>query len=339
MGKASIHDVAKRAQVSITTVSRIINNVDYPISRELREKVEVAVRELNYVPNKSAQNLRTKSTHTIGLVVRDIADPFFSQIAKAVTERAIELGYMAMVCNSERNVGYELDYLDLLIHQGVEGIIVAGGGYRDERSIHLLKERTEVIAGHGIVFIALAPQGIDVPIVAPDNMAMGEGICAYLLDRNHKNIAFIGGNVNVITNEDRMQGYKNCLRKQGIAVREEYIIHGDFSLDGGYNACRRLFNRNINITAICCANDNIAVGALQCLQEMGIRVPEDISVVSIGNLPVSQYTIPPITTVAIPFSEMGKRSVEIICSKGCCGVVDNIVLPFDIIERKSVLSR
>ena len=137
MKKASIHDVAKKARASITSVSRIINNVNYPVSDELRERVLDAVKELNYVPNKAAQSLRTKSTRTIGLVVRDIADPFFSQIAKGVTEKVMELGYMAMVCNSEGDVDYEYDYLDLLIHQSVEGIILAGGGYKDKKLMSL----------------------------------------------------------------------------------------------------------------------------------------------------------------------------------------------------------
>jgi LacI family transcriptional regulator len=333
--RVSIFDVAEKANVSIATVSRIVNNADYPISVKLRKRVQKVIEELNYVPNRSAQQLRTSSSRAIGLVVRDIADPYFSQIAKGVTETAMELGHMALVCNSERNARFEYNYLDLLLHQGVEGIIIAGGGYADGNSSVEFQNKVAKIRKQGIQIIVLAPHGTDIPLVSVDNVKLGEDVCSFLIERGHRNIAYIGGDPNVLTDRDRLRGFKNALVNQSLPYNEDYVIPGSYTAAVGYKTCEALFSKKPNISAIFCSNDNIAVGVLRFLHEKGILVPDDISIISIGDLPDSDHSIPPLTTARLPLFELGRQSVHIICGEKM--MQDQILLlPYMIVERKSV---
>ena len=169
-----------------------------------------------------------------------------------------------------------------------------------------------------------------------DNFKIGESICEYLLNRNHRDVAFIGGNKIIFSNLERMHGYKAALEKKNIKLTNDYIVHGAFTVESGREACNKLLKKKIPITAICCANDNIAVGALQCLQDNNIKVPENVSLISVGNLPISGYSIPAITTAAIPLYELGVKSTEFLCGK--YKMKEEILkLPFKIIERDSVI--
>lgn len=331
----SIRDVAKVAGVSITTVSRIINKSDYPVSQAARERVLEVVEELGYVPNKAAQNLRSKIVSTVGLIVRDIGDPYFSEIARGVTEKSTKLNHMAMVLDSKRDYSYELDYMDLLIQQRPKGIIFAGGGYTDIEYVTELDKLVRKAERQGIKVIALAPQGIEIPTITVDNELVGKKICELLLTYGHKKIGFIGGDQRVMTNEDRYAGYVKALRAGGINVNHHIVVHGQFSWEVGYERCKELFARGNSMDAILCANDNIAIGVLRYLWENSISVPGDISVVGVGDIALAQYTNPPLTTVRLPFQELGKRAVDIICSDQQISK-EQIYLDFEVVIRESM---
>jgi LacI family transcriptional regulator len=333
--RVSITDVAKKANVSIATVSRIVNKTPYPISDDIRKKVEKVIHELNYVPNISAQRLRIKTAQVIGLVVRDISDPYYSIIAKGVTETALEMGHMAIICNSERNIKYEYEYLDLLIHQGVEAIILAGGGYADKTSIKTLKDKVGRLQSQGIKITALAPNGIDIPHFMVDNSKVMEYACEYLVKNNHRNIAYIGGDIRIITELERFGGYMKCLDKNMIKIPKESTFHGSYTSDSGFDMCLKLLASKQSVSAICCTNDNIAIGVIKCLRENGLDVPNDISIISIGDLPISNYTDPSLTTVHLPLYELGSECVRHIFDKPT-NINKIKYLQFDIIARESV---
>jgi len=332
---SSMKDVAKAAGVSITTVSRIINNIDYPVSQKVRESVEKAIDELGYIPNRSAQNLRTNVENTVGLIVRDIGDPYFSEIAKGVTEKSAELKHLAMISDSKRDYAYELEYIDLLIYQRVKGIIIAGGGYENDEYKKQLEDRLLKAKQQGIKILALAPQGISIPLISVDNFSIGEKMCQLLVDQNHKNIAFIGGDNSVITNKERFEGYLSVLKKNNLKMNENIIIHGQFTWEAGYANCKELLARENKLDAILCVNDNIAVGALGYLSEMKIGVPSDISVVGVGDISIAQYTNPPLTTIRLPFRKLGKKAVEFICSEEE-SFTDPILLDSEVVIRDSM---
>jgi len=332
--KVSIVDVAKHAGVSTATVSRVINNVDYPVSQDAKLKVLKAIEELNYRPNKAAQGLRKSSSEIIGLIVRDISDSYFGLIAKGLSERASEYGLLSFVCNTGRNPENELRYHDLLWQHRVKGIILAGGGLDQTRYKNKLGQQMKRHEKFGLNIVTLAPQGFDMPYVMINNKEAGKKVTEYLIKHGHKKIGFIGGPKKVLTTIERMEGHKQALEAVGLKLSDEYVTYCDFSNKGGYEACKYdLLAKAKNITAICCQNDNIAIGAMTAVKEMGLRVPEDISIIGIGDLTEAVYADPPLTTLSIPFYDLGRMAVDVIVSgKGNIG----ITVDTHIIERKSV---
>ncbi|MGD0235465.1 MAG: LacI family DNA-binding transcriptional regulator [Syntrophorhabdales bacterium] len=333
MKNTSIVDVAKLAGVSITTVSRIINNVSYPVSDEKRKRVLKAIEKLHYRPNIAAQHLKKRFSDIIGLIVRDISDPYFGDIAKGVTERASQLGYLSLVCSTGRNPEDELRYHDILWQHRVKGIILAGGGldqfdYKQNLSKQLARHDK-----YGLKIVALAPQGMEIPYVMIDNYEAGKRITEYLIQRGHRNICFISGPQKVYTSIERLKGYKDAIDCAGIEFSMEHISYSDFTRKGGYDACKVLLSKVKNMTAICGANDNIVIGAMSAVKEQGLNIPEDISFISIGDLTEAMYADPPLTTLSIPRYEIGMLAVDAIVEDK-----DSIAVIVDtkIIERRSV---
>jgi LacI family transcriptional regulator len=333
MDNTSIIDVAKLAGVSITTVSRIMNNASHPVSEEKRKRVLKAIEELNYTPNKAAQHLKNRSSDIIGLIVRDISDPYFGGIAKGVTDRASQLGYLSLVCDTGRNPEDELRYHDILWQHRVKGIILAGGGLDLLDYKQKLSKQLERHAKYGLKIVALAPQGVVMPSVMIDNYEAGKRITEYLIHRGHKNICFISGPQKVFTSIERLNGYKDAVKRAGIEFNTDYVYYSDYSREGGYNTCKELLSKVKNITAICCANDNIVIGAMSAAKEYGFNIPEDISFIGIGDITEAKYADPPLTTLSIPKYEIGRLAVDTILAGD-----DNITITVDtkIIERKSV---
>jgi LacI family transcriptional regulator len=333
MNDSSIVDVARLAGVSKTTVSRIINNVDYPIAAKTREKVLKAIEELQFSPNKAAQQLKNNSSDIIGLIVRDISDPLFGEVAKGVTERASQLGYLSFVCNTGRNPEDELRYHDLLWQHRVKGIILAGGGLNEPGYKRKLSEQIERHDKYGLKIVTLAPQGVEIPYVMINNQEAGKKVTEYLVNRGHKKIGFIAGPEKVFTSLERLQGYKHVLKSNGLDYCNDFVSYSDYSYSGGYEACKELINRMKDMTAICCANDNIALGAMSVLKEHGFNIPEDISVISIGDFNTAKYADPPLTTLAIPYYDIGQMAVDVIVE----GKEDaRFILDTHMMERKSV---
>jgi LacI family transcriptional regulator len=333
MKNISIVDVAKLAGVSITTVSRIMNNVSYPVSEEKRKQVLKAIEELHYSPNKAAQHLKKRFSNIIGLIVRDISDPYYGGLAKGVTDRASQLGYLSLVCNTGRNPEDELRYHDMLWQHRVKGIILAGGGldqsdYKQKLSTQLARH-----VRYGLKIVALAPQGMEMSYVMIDNYKAGRKIAEYLIQRGHRRICFISGPQKVYTSIERLNGYRDAIECAGIEFNKEHICYCDFSWKGGYDACNVLLTKAKNITAICCANDNIVIGAMNAAKEHGFNIPEDISFIGIGDVTEAKYVNPPITTLAVPQYEIGKLAVEAVVSDTD---ITGVIVDAQIVERRSV---
>ncbi len=333
MKDTSIVDVAMLAGVSITTVSRILNNVPYPVSKEKRDRVLRAIEELHYSPNKAAQHLKRRSSDIIGLIVRDISDPYFGGIAKGVTERASQLGYLCLVCSTGRNPEDELRYHDILWQHRVKGILLAGGGLDQADYKQKLSKQLERHDKYGLKIVALAPQGMEIPYVMIDNYDAGKKITEYLIQRGHRDICFISGPRKVYTSKERLKGYRDAIRSAGIEFSPKRIGYCDFTWEGGYDACKTLLKKVKNITAICGANDNIVVGAMSAAKEQGLSIPEDISLIGIGDLTEAMYADPPLSTLRIPRYEIGMLGVDAIVEdkENAAVIVDT-----EIVERKSL---
>lgn len=331
----TIVDVAQRAQVSVTTVSRIINNVSYPVAAKTREWVLKAIEELQYSPNKAAQGVRKNISDIIGLIVRDISDSYFGEIAKGVTNEASKLGYLSFVCNTGRNPHDELKYHDLLWQHRVKGIILTGGGLDQMDYKQKLLQQLERHKKYGLRIVTLAPQGVIMPYVMINDFEAGRSVTQYLIDHGHRKIGFIGGPQRIYTSMERYNGYQNAMQAAGLNCGTEYTVSSDFSQSGGYEACRQLLQQVSDCTAICCANDNIAIGAMSAIRKSGLKTPKDISIISIGDISEAKYMHPPLTTLRIPHYEMGKKAVDYIVNSE---EDIKITMNASIVERQSVRS-
>lgn len=335
--RVSIADVARRAGVSITTVSRVINRVDYPVSESLKARVLEAVEALQYAPNRAAQGLRHEFSNLIGLIVRDISDGFFGEIAKGVTTRAMQKGYLSFVCSTGRNPENELEYLELLWQHRVRGIVLTGGGFDTPEYRDILSRQLERRKRFGMRIVAVGSQKVKLDIVTVDYRKIVRSMTRYLIERGHERIALVTAQEKVITSQEHLEGFRWGLRQCGIAFERDVVEFGDFTERAGYEACKRLLARSNDVTAICAGSDTIAIGVIHALTESGKRVPEDISVIGIGDLPQAQFMKPPMTTVSVPRCSMGERAVDMILEESPSTATERVVFETQIIERKSVM--
>lgn len=333
--KVSIKNVALRAGTSIATVSRVLNNVPYPVSDDLRARVEAAIHDLGYRPNRMAQNLRSKRTQSIGLIVRDISTSYFSLIAKGVTEEASSRGLMPLVCSSKRNPRLEIEYLHLLAQYQVAGIILAGAGWSDKNGLVRMRDAVENLRAQDVRVVACAPQEIPMPAAMVDNAAIGRLAFDVLHTNGHSRIAVLGGDEGNFSDRLRIQGFTEVADTQGATYT---IASGEFSWEHGYGALAAILASDPGITAVYATNDHIAVGALRYLEESGRRASGAISVLGTGDVAVAPYTCPSLSTIRIPFERIGAAAVTMLFEPSLA--VDTIV-PFacEYVERESVKPR
>ena len=303
----TIKDVAKRANVSITTVSRVINETEHSVSPETRERVLRAIQELGFSPNALARGLHRNETRTIGLIIPDISNPYYPSIVRGVEDEAQAQGYTIILANTYRSKEKITKYLNVFREKRVDGIIFTGGGVARDAADENFFEQSNIAA----VVIGKS-RNAKLPSVQVNNVQAAREACEYLIQKGHKKIATITGPGNSITAVDRLEGYYQALKHNGIEIREELIIQGNFEFDSGYQAVDVLLEKDKDITAIFAHNDMMAIGAMKALAEKGLRVPDDIAIIGFDNIPLSLYVTPGLSTVTVPVYEMGRTSMKIL---------------------------
>ena len=330
---ATIGDVARRAGVSPMTVSRYINNSGY-ISQATRERVERAIAELGYVPNALARGLRFKQTRTIALIVTDITNPFFTTLARGAEDAASEQGFNVIFCNTDEDEAKEAEYLKMLLQKQVDGILLVPAKCSGD-SISLLQSRSVPL----VVLDRWVP-GIRADVVRGDSEQGAYQLARHLLDLGHRRIAILSGPPWVTTATDRVAGYRRALSEASLDVDESLIFHDAFSQEGGYRMARLALSRRPTPTALLAGNNFIAVGAFRALQEASLRVPDDMSLVAVDDLPLPIAMDPFLTVAAQPAYEMGRRATELLLR----GLMEGrspddepteIVLPVSMVVRRS----
>lgn len=299
----TIKDVAKYAGVSVTTVSRVINNSQHPINPETRQRVEEAIQRLGFCPNAMARGLHVNETKTIGLILPDIANPYYPGIVRGIEDVAHEQGYTVILCNSDRSRERTQKYLQVLREKRVDGIIFTGGGaVEDARTHHFFDQdaMVKVIIGR--------PRG-NLPAVQIDNVQAAREAVEHLFSLGHRRIATITGPRVSTTATDRLEGYRQALEEHGVEVNPEWIIEGDFDSESGYHAVDKLQS---GITAIFVHNDLMAIGAIKALQEKGIRIPEEVAIVGFDNIPLASFVTPKLSTVAVPVYDLGVTAMQVL---------------------------
>ena len=270
----------------------MINDTGYPVSKEARERILDAVDQLNYTPSYAAQRLRRDFNPVIGLIVRDIANSFFGEIAKGATERAMELGHLSFVCNTGRDAVNEMEFHELLWKNRVRGILLIGGGIDTPEYQRMMEKQILRCNKFGLRIVANAPQGVDLPMVTVDLEKISFEITEYLLKLGHQSIGLITGEQGVMTSRRHLDGYSKALSNQQIPVDMNLIRLEAFTEKCGYRSCKEMLESQLKPTAICCGCDPIAVGVLHALHEANLKVPEDVSLISIGDTPMASHLRP-----------------------------------------------
>lgn len=323
-------DVAKLAGVSVATVSRVIRTPE-SVKEITREKVLIAIKNLNYEPNMIARQFRTNETRTIVVIVPDITNPFFSEVLRGIEYIAARHGYQVLLGDAENNAAKELSYIDLLKQRLADGMILLTARMNKEKLVELAETYPLVLACEYI-------EGKNIPTVSIDNISSARKITEHLVSLGHKRIAHITGPMDVILNIDRLKGYKQAISANGLDSDTLLIQEGKFTYESGYNQMIKLLSLENPPTAVFAANDEMAIGAVKAARHMGYSVPEDIAVVGFDNIDAASIFEPSITTIDQPKSEIGQKAMELlleIIRDGSNVLRKQYVLNDDLIIRES----
>ncbi|WP_213021349.1 LacI family DNA-binding transcriptional regulator [Siminovitchia terrae] len=307
--KITIYDVAEAANVSIATVSKVINNTGN-ISDKTRKRVKQAMKDLEYHPNILASALMGKQTKTIGLLIPDLANPFFSELARRIEDRGHELGYNLVICNTDYDGDKEDKYLQLLNQKMVDGFVLASGFEDLEKVEELIKREIPV------VIVARDFPMFSVNAVAIDDFMGGYIAANHLMELGHKNIGVIARDL--WSNRERLRGFNHALDEHGLKLNKnfEYImdIHDIDHIYEGREMTKKYLLEDDRPTAIFACNDLLAAGAIQEAKELGFKIPENLSVIGFDNTSIATVIDPPLTTIAQPIESMGREVMDLMVS-------------------------
>ena len=307
----TIQDVAERAGVSAMTVSRVINH-PARVATATRERVEQAIHELGFVPNALARSLLRGRTHTIALLVSDIGNPFFTQVARGVEDVAQRNGYTVIFGNSDESPEKERQYIQALLSRRIDGLLIAPSGTASRPMLDLLIRHK-----NPFVLIDRAIEGVPADTVIGDSIGGACALTEHLLGLGHRQIALVNGALEVPTARDRLSGYVQTLRAHGIEPRQDLIVAGHYTRESGYQAARQLLALPLDKrpTAIFAANNFLAVGVIEALREARITVPADIAVVCFDDIELASALDPFLTVVAQPARTFGTIAMQFLLER------------------------
>lgn len=324
--RATIHDVARYAGVSPATVSRVLNHSSHPVSEQGRRCVLAAARKLAYIPNLLARSLLTQETAAIGVLIPDVSNPYYAEVLRGIEDAVVPAGRTVILCNTDRQPEKQRLYLRALMERRVDGIIVAGGTFG---------RADTAITGRHLPVVIIGRHRARLPSVRIDNVAAAVMATAHLLGLGHRRIACLAGPSVSLTAADRVEGYRRALQAAGVAPTPDLVIEAGFTPAGALAAVRRLLALDPPPTAIVASNDQVAIGAIRALHEAGVWVPEDVSVMGFDDTPLASYTMPSLTTVAVPTHGLGRTAVELLDSLMRGKAASSVVLPCTLRVRES----
>jgi LacI family transcriptional regulator, galactose operon repressor len=331
--RVTIKDIAEKAKISYPSVSRALSGKP-GVSRKTREKVLKIAKEMNYQPNALARSLVQNRTSTIGLIIPDILNPYFPEIAKGVEDEAHSKDLSVFLCNSDWDGVREGEYINQLIANRVDGIIIFP---TSSGNISEIRRK----AGRNLPVVILgASLAEDVSVsISIDNVLGAELSVVHLLNRNYRKLAFIGGKAGLSSVEDRLNGFKKAHEKFGLTVQDEMIVKSGFTFESGYTSMNNLLDQKRKPDAVFAENDVIALGVIQALRTRGLKVPEDIAVSGFDDIPMASMAGIDLTTVRQPKYEMGKMAVSelysILQGESDLNVNKRLVLEPKLIVRKT----
>ncbi|MDR5585921.1 MULTISPECIES: LacI family DNA-binding transcriptional regulator [Clostridium] len=330
MKKVTIMDIAKQVNVSKTTVSMVLNNKKINVLEETRDKILKAAKDLNYIPNSLARTLSTNRSYTIGCIVPDIENPFFSEIAKAIETEAEDCGFSMILCNTLNREEKEEHYIKLLISKLVDGVIIVPSKYGTNSLDLLIRNNVPfVVVDRKVKY----KEKYNV-VHCNNKQGIKLGI-EYLIGKSKKNLAFVGGIRHGV--DTRLDYFKEFASKLEI-LNEDIIEEENFSMNGGIRATEKIIKKNKNVDCIFYSSDVMAIGGIKYLIRNGYNVPEDISILGYDNIRICSFIEPELTTIAQPIYKMGEESFKLLLKaiNSDEETKENISLSPYLVERETV---
>ncbi len=334
-GNVTIKDVAKRAGVSISTVSRVIND-SKPVTDEVKQKVIDVIKETGYIPNPLARSLVTKKSQLIGVIVPEVSDSFVSEILNGIEEVAKMYDYEILLANTYSDKEQELKSINLLRAKQVEGIVMVCWKVEEDHINYI--QNCNIPA----TYISKTARDYDIHTVSTSNKEATYDMTKYLIDKGHKDIAFIMTSKDDTTLEmERLAGYEQALKEKNMEVNQKLIKYGDVGYEDGYDSMKELLDEGIVPHAAFVTGDEAAIGAINAACDAGYRVPEDISVAGFNDVKIAKIYRPKLTTVHQPLYDMGAVAIRMVIKMINKESLESkkIELPYKIVERDSVIER
>lgn len=326
----TIYDVAREANVSMATVSRVVNG-NPNVKPATRKKVLKTIEELGYRPNAVARGLASKRTTTVGVIIPDISNMFLAELARGIDDIANMYKYNIILSNSDQNIDKEIKLINSMLEKQVDGIVYMGSKIQEE---HLKEFKTSPVP---IVLAATIEPTNAIPSVNIDYEAAGYEATKLLIDNGHKQIAFITGTDETTANIAKSVGFNRALEEAGLSVSPDFIYSGDLSYDSGVKAVEELFKLDNKPTAIFASSDEIALGVIHGIQDLGLSVPNDVEVIGFDNTRLATMIRPTLSTVVQPIYDIGAVAMRLLTKYMNKEEVEdsNVILPHQIIKRNS----
>lgn len=305
MKKATISDVAERANVSVATVSRVINDQG-GVKKSTEEKIVKAIKDLNYVRSAVARSMVRKETKTISIIIPDICNPFFSEVVAGIERRAIEKGYFTMLSSSNESKNIERKLVQHIIERGVDGVIVTTADQSGSQLKVLFDSGIPVVAVDRII------ENYEVDTVIIGNREGAYEAVQHLIHEGHEKIGIIRGPQNTTPGIERYKGYTQALEEHGITILDEWIGDGDFKEESGYEITKKFMKLETPPTAIFSSNNLMSIGSLKAIQSMNLELAKDISFIGFDDIEIATFTRPQVTTVSRPMRQLGEIAFQIL---------------------------
>jgi len=304
----TIKDVAHRAQVSVTTVSHVINGTRF-VSDEARSRVVDSIEVLKYVPSALARSLKNNRTHTVGVMIPNSSNPYFAEIIRGIEDSCFNAGFNVILCNSDDNPRKQGQYIRVLMEKQVDGLIVLSSGGDEELGVFLREANMpQVLVDREVAHLAA-------DLVEVNHELGGSLATRHLLELGHRHIACITGPLALSSAQQRLQGYRKALLEAGVTVDRGYEVTGDFTSAQGFAAMHSLLALPKKPTAVFACNDLMAFGALSAAASAGLRVPDDISVIGFDDIALAAFASPSLTTIAQPKHELGELAARLLLDR------------------------
>lgn len=304
--KPTIYDIAQRAGVSATTVSKVMNNKGR-ISEKTKAKIHKIMEELHYQPNMLASAMKGKQTYTVGLVIPDLNNPVYSEYIKIIEEYGHELGFSLVMCSTNNDPEKEAKQIALLQQRQVDGFIIASKFKNEDVLRNLIEEEIPTI------LFAQERAELSIDCVTLDDYLGGYAVTKYLLSLGHRRIAVM--TEDATSSEERVRGYNKALEQAGMEFEEQLMILSHTSVDSAMEVAGKLLDREEKPTAIFGCNDVLAVGAVMAAKQRGLKIPTDLSVIGFDDTLLCKITEPQLSSVSLPLKEMGRQAMDLLNQK------------------------